>query len=90
MTIGDMVLDIYFENFLLKSIEDLRQCGVNEPLAILCSKDMWYRFLGGGEEAYGVDIIASDIVGSGKIYVMTKSEAQNAIAETVKWVSTKT
>lgn len=84
MTIGDMISDIYFENLLLKLIEELHQCGVNEPLAILCSKDMWYRFLGGGEEAYGVDIIASDIVESGKIYVMTKSEAQNAIAESVK------
>ena len=84
MTLLDMISDIYFENLLLKSIEEFYQCGIDEPVAILCSKDMWYRFFGGGEEAYGVDIIVADNVESGKIYVMTKSEAQKAIAENVK------
>ena len=84
MTLIDMISDMYVENLVLKSIEELRHCGVNEPLSILCSKDMWYRVFGGGEEAYGIDIIVADNVDSGTIYVMTKLEAQKAVAETVK------
>jgi len=75
----DMLSCMCIENFVLQSIEELHQCGVSEPLAILCSTDMWYRFFGGGEEAYGVEIIVSDSVERGKAFVMTKREAQKVI-----------